>query len=246
MQSSIIGLLALRATTWILKSVFDISTYELYLRAHQSLSVLLCVGIIFHLLSLESGLRPLVIFGGIIGGLNLASFAQFLYRNKRLAHPWPKASIRICDGAILVKLYVPRLLTFAPGQYINIWIPQVQFLSSHPFTIVQSGRDYSEQWLELLIQPRQGMTLRLWNKIESERGEITKSVLFTGPHGKTIPHMAHHTILLVASGYGIIPILSYLGDILDKYPISSLRRLHLIWVKGISGIFRRTKPWSCD
>jgi len=56
-------------------------------------------------------------------------------------------------------------------------------------------------------------------------------VLFSGPHGKSVPMEAYENILMVASDFGIAAYLPYLKQLIQGYNAREVRahRIHLVW-----------------
>jgi NAD(P)H-flavin reductase len=56
-------------------------------------------------------------------------------------------------------------------------------------------------------------------------------VLFSGPHGNSIPMDDCENILIVASGFGIAAYLLYLKQLIHGYNVREVRarRIHLVW-----------------
>ena len=70
-------------------------------------------------------------------------------------------------------IYVPRLLDIKAGQYVNVWIPSVSFwsfLQSHPFMIASWTQQEGTTSLDLIIEPRKGLTQKLYAYAEYHRG----------------------------------------------------------------------------
>ncbi|KAJ2982302.1 hypothetical protein NQ176_g1475 [Zarea fungicola] len=83
--------------------------------------------------------------------------------------------------------------------------------------------------LDLLIEPRKGLTRRLLRC--SPTPQNLCPALFTGPHGNSVPVGDYEVVLMVASGYGIAAQLPYLKQLLHDYNRRSARsrRIHLVW-----------------
>ena len=62
-------------------------------------------------------------------------------------------------------IHVPRPLNVKAGEYVNVWIPSVSFwsfLQSHPFTVASWTRQEGTTSLDLIIEPRKGLTQKLY------------------------------------------------------------------------------------
>jgi NAD(P)H-flavin reductase len=129
-------------------------------------------------------------------------------------------------------------LKIEAGQYICLWLPISSpgfwnfwgIFQSHPFVII-SWSEREQSSLELLIEPRGGMTRKLLNCSEDHKGGLNCLALFTGPHGISVPVEEYETVVLVASGFGIAAQLPYLKRLIHGYNAckSLTRRIHMVW-----------------
>ncbi|KAF2258055.1 hypothetical protein CC78DRAFT_538086 [Lojkania enalia] len=208
-------------------------SYEIFIRIHQALAILSVYSIWRHL-----ELKPLVpriyayIFtAAFLFALLLQGF--FIYRSQaRIVH---------FEDTIKVELTLSRPLKVKAGQYINLWIPSLSFWSifqSHPFTV--ASWSYGEQdSLDLFIEPRGGITQKLLHHFTPGTdgskphldGSLPHLALFSGPHGISAPVGDYETVLMVASGSGIVAQLPYLKQLIYGYNAhkSRTRRVHLVW-----------------
>ena len=140
------------------------------------------------------------------------------------------------SGGVKVTVTVPSRLQIKPGQYINLWVPSISFwsfLQSHPF-VVASCTDGEQTTLELLIGPQKGLTSKFQrnstNVSDSASADL-RLALFSGPHGLSAPLAEFETVLLVASGLGIVTQLPYLRHLIRGYNDFQVRtrRIHLVW-----------------
>jgi len=75
--------------------------------------------------------------------------------------------------------------------------------------VVISWVEKSQDYLDLFIKPQRGLTRELLYYTKNEY-TINPLVLFSRPHGKSIPIDDYKNILIVASGFGIAVYLLYL------------------------------------
>jgi NAD(P)H-flavin reductase len=135
--------------------------------------------------------------------------------------------IRIC-------LYLPRPISVRAGQYINLWLPSVSLWSwaqTHPF-IVTSWSLGKYGMLEMLVEPRQGLTKTLARRAKlMGRDGFSCLALYSGPHGLTESVDNYESVLLVASGAGIAAVIPYVKYLIHGYNTctSHVRRVHLVW-----------------
>jgi NAD(P)H-flavin reductase len=161
-------------------------------------------------------------------------FILVLYRNITLKSGISCAEISNIDDFVQIRLNLSRSLKVSAGQYIGLWIPGISFwsfLQNHPFTVV-SWTEGKSSSLDLLIEPRSGFTQKLLQySRNNQRNSVQCVALYTGPHGVSESVEDYETVLLVASGMGIVAQLPYLKQLLHGYKTckSRTRRVHLVW-----------------
>lgn len=192
--------------------------------------------------------RYLYAYGALSGLLNLVHSSMVVYRNKAHGCHWTTATFRRDGRSVHAIVRLSRPLRVSPGQYVQLWVPRVQLLSSHPFAVLSSSTAIRADTLEFLIEPRKGFTRRLWRKLDTDGVEVkpgssvwvcsknsdsecTHWAMYTGPHGQTVDCHGYSTVFLVASGFGIVPILTYLNGLARRNPLSCTRRIRLVWVQ---------------
>jgi len=225
-------------------------SYEIFLRLHQSLAVLSAFSIWQHL-----GLKTIWPKSYVFPQLYVyiftwAFFCTFLfllgataYRNWPLKSGYSRAYITHVDDAVKIRLKLSKPVKVKPGQYICLWLPTVSlwsFVQTHPFTVTSWSEEEQES-LELLIEPRKGLTQRLLERSKANR-KARRSLspclaLFTGPHGTSTPVGRYETVLMVASGFGIAAQLPYLKRLIHGYNACTIetRRVHLVWQLETTG-----------
>ncbi|PVH69319.1 hypothetical protein DL98DRAFT_661755, partial [Cadophora sp. DSE1049] len=209
----LIGGLALCSLLLLSIPIFRRPSYELFLRIHQGLAVLVMYSTIQHLRSTSKfPWRFVYIFAGIVAALFILQFGTSVFRNKVWSHDFSRAYITRVNDTVRVRITASRPVEVKAGQYINIWIPSISWyiLQSHPF-VVTNWVDGKQGTLELFIQPRRGFTRDLFSHGTTDaRDIIPRLVLFSGPHGISIPVIEYETVLMVATDFGIAALLSYL------------------------------------
>ncbi len=208
--------------------------YEAFLRLHQSLAVVSVYGIWVHIASQRLIPRiHLYLLIGVAGFSLMVLTALFISRNGMIWHTLPRADIIHEQGAILIRVKLSRPVHVRAGQYISLWlfVPTTSLFSviqCHPFTIASWSADAAAT-LDLLIEPRAGLTQRLLRRSRARQDLCV--ALFSGPHGNSIPVGDYEVVLMVASGYGIAAQLPYLKQLLHNYNRRSARarRIHLVW-----------------
>ncbi|EDN08845.1 predicted protein [Histoplasma mississippiense (nom. inval.)] len=185
----------------------------------------------------------------------------FLYRNGVFtSRGCPRASVTYvgrgdssspdnCSSRpIRIRVALSRPLRVRPGQYINLWMRSVSWWSwaqSHPFTVM-SWSPVEQSSLDLFVQPRQGLTADLLRHAEVDNGvSLSFPALVSGPHGTSEPAGQYETVLIVASGFGIAPVIPYLKQLIHGYNTSTsrTRRVHFVWQLRTLDIAIAVQPW---
>lgn len=175
----------------------------------------------------------LYIFTGILCATLALESVIVLIRNGvfrwRLARP----TVTCSQGMVHLRLHLSKPLDIKPGQHINFWMPSVSvgaWLQIHPF-VVTSWTAGPQTELDLFVQPRGGFTKNLLRMASQGKPVEDKWVLFSGPHGQTVPAGEYDRVLLVADGAGIAALLPYLKRLIHGYHAGqvSTRNIHLVW-----------------
>lgn len=200
--------------------------YEFALRVHQLSAILLAYALVRHIPSDQ------VVYIYVAAGLFLAACAiqlpLILYRHKFKTSP---AEIRLGKNTIRIVLETRRPLKVEAGQYVNIWMPFISALSalqSHPFTVA-SWSEQPQKELEIIIDPAQGWTRRLWEF--AKPGTARSVAMFSGPHGPALSFEGYGDILVLAQGSGIFSCFPHLRKIMHESaaPSSVIDRVHLVY-----------------
>ena len=221
-------------------------SYEIFLRGHQLMTGIFIYGIWRHLpnhggppkIYLYVGLATLVLNTGL-------ETVSFLYRNGLFSgHGTPRTLVSFSpEGtfansksrvAILIRVVLPRPIKFEAGQYVSLWMPSMGWWSwtqTHPFIVTSWSRGNLDS-IELLVQPRRGMTADLLRLARGASGHpVFFPALFTGPHGTSQSVDQYETVLLIATGFGIAATIPYLKKMIHGHNTCTLqvRRIHLVW-----------------
>ncbi|KNB18242.1 hypothetical protein FOXG_15957 [Fusarium oxysporum f. sp. lycopersici 4287] len=131
---------------------------------------------------------------------------------------------------IQVRMTLRKPVKVEPGQYINLWIPlgPLSGLQSHTFTVANwSIRAQTE--LKVFVGVNRGLTSKLRDAVK--RGLKSNIGLYMGPYGATIAMKGYETILLVATGLGVVAVAPYLQGLVHATRAHEIRSapVHLIW-----------------
>ena len=208
-------------------------SYEIFLRVHQALAGLIAYALWRHLPSDQILPRGfLYLSAGLFLSTLVMQSSILLYRNGIFRHHFPRAHITHTSGAVMMSIYLQKPIKIEAGQYINVWLPSVSFWSfmqSHPFVVVSKAGGCQDK-LDLLIEPRHGLTQRLLYHAR-EYPALNRLAMFSGPHGASVPMDEYEIILMVASGFGIAALGPYLKQLIHNSHIRKVqaRRIHVIW-----------------
>jgi len=213
--------------------LFRRPAYELFLRTYHTLAALSAYAIWRHLLSDKP--FPgcyLYISAGVFLFMCTVQGGIIIYQNGFFRYSRARAHITYEYSAVRLRIQCQKPLDVKTGQYINLWIPSVSFwsfLQSHPFVVI-SWAEKPQDHLDLFIEPRRGLTRELLLHT-TNRHATNHLVLFSGPHGKSVPVDDCENILMVASGFGIAAQLLYLKLLIHGYNAREVRarRIHLVW-----------------
>lgn len=174
-----------------------------------------------------------LIFLYVVAGIFLASLTwqvgETVYTNG-----WWFQSVSLSQNGsydyIQVRMTLRKPVKVEPGQYINLWIPlgPLSGLQSHPFTVANwSIRAQTE--LKVFVEVNRGLTSKLRDAVK--RGLKSNIGLYMGPYGATIAMKGYETILLVATGLGVVAVAPYLQGLVHATRAHEIRSapVHLIW-----------------
>jgi hypothetical protein len=192
--------------------------YPIFYVCHYLLAALVASGVVLHLPhdSVEAW-RLLYVIAAVFGANTLLKIGVVLHINGAFANSWSDGDvISHADGSMCIKIYPGRPVIVQPGQYINLWVP-----SLNPWSWFQSASFIITSWsiekqstLQLYAKcPNRplGFTwLLLWRALRNSSRNL---ILFSGPHGISVPASWYKTVLLVASDSSILTMRSYMDQL---------------------------------
>ncbi|KAK9460978.1 ferric reductase NAD binding domain-containing protein [Lipomyces oligophaga] len=123
------------------------------------------------------------------------------------------AKTQVFGGSLLMRVKPMIKWPIRPGQYAYLYIMKYKIWESHPFTLlgVRDGEYY------FIMKANAGMTRTIYDRVNRQQGQSkTMNVWVEGFYGETFPIFRFNTIVLVAGGVGITPILNYATEIARK------------------------------
>jgi ferredoxin-NADP reductase len=131
-----------------------------------------------------------------------------------------------------VKVTIPTTLRWTAGQHVFIRIPSIAPLDNHPFTVASvAAPDKDVNDLILVFKPQSGFTRRL-HSLATLDPERTYAAFLDGPYGGLSRKLeSFETVLLVAGGSGITPIIGHLHHLAHKIRRKEAvtRDIRIIW-----------------
>lgn len=105
-----------------------------------------------------------------------------------------KARVRFLDAgetvlSVRISLKGPAksLVHNAAGKYIQLWVPRIQLLSSHPFTVIQVDQTEFSTSLQLYVRVYDGVTRRLAQRIKQSNKPSCELYMFAeGLYGERV------------------------------------------------------------
>jgi predicted ferric reductase len=82
------------------------------------------------------------------------------------------------------------------------------------------------------VQPHRGLTADLLRHAQIRSGvSFSFPAFITGPHGVTEPVGQYETVVIMASGFGVATVLSYIKQLIYDYNTSTsrTRHVHFVW-----------------
>jgi predicted ferric reductase len=158
-----------------------------------------------------------------------------LYQNFTRKQALVRASAAERNGAVVLRLELPRPWKIQPGDIIYLRCLSISFRSlfeSHPFSITwwEEDENVSGQAtiIFLLINPQHGFTSRLLHRSNQNR---PLQMAIDGPFGKAVKTSDYGTIVLFATGIGIAALMPFIKATMDDHKAgrTSVRRMSLIW-----------------
>jgi alkene monooxygenase reductase len=142
---------------------------------------------------------------------------------------------------IYLKLVEPASIKFTAGQFVNVEVPGTREFRSYSMTNSPSDRHHVELVIKLIPQG-------LFSSYLESQLKVGDRLRLSGPLGKLKLHLSHRSIVALAGGSGMAPILSMLTDLAEKRnarPITFLfgaRRKDDLYFRERLESLRRTVP----
>jgi predicted ferric reductase len=231
------------------------SFYEIFLSFHRIGIAVVIFGIYFHLA--KHALPQLPWMYLVITLLSLEPMARLFrilrYNFSWKEKTWTSVSLETLPGeATRITFTLPRSWNINPGSHVQIYLPRIALMGSHPFSVAWSqSSGYAKiptekqpstiNDLELergpstvscIICSRRGMTgslYKLAGKYESAQVHLWGAI--EGPYGGYHSLDSYGTVVLFAGGVGITHQLSFVRHLLNAHNsnTAATQKIVLIW-----------------
>lgn len=211
--------------------IFRYHAYEIFRVIHISCSTSICIFLWLHVnISNKIGRLQVIVATCIWIATYCHRNFILIYRNLSVSKPNTSVSVENFHNTLQIKVKVPRPWKIQPGQYVYLTMRRPGFFSilqRHPFMVTDSESDDHD--FQLRIQPRAGFTSRLLTQTLYRTREL--SAFIEGPYGQGFDLRDFGTVVLFASGIGIVGHLAYVQKLIRDHQQSrtKTRDLLLIW-----------------
>ncbi|CAN9290163.1 unnamed protein product [Alternaria alternata] len=152
-------------------------------------------------------------------------------------------AVESVHNSLQVKVKLPRPWKVRPGQYVYLTMMRPGFFSilqRHPFMV--AGSEAQDHDFQLRIQPRAGFTSRLWTRTLGGTREF--SAFVEGPYGHGFDLQNFGTVVLFASGIGIVGHLAYIQKLVLDYRQSKTKTRDLLVVWHVDNKYQLDLVWE--
>jgi hypothetical protein len=188
--------------------------------------------------------RPQVIVGTCIWAATYAHRNILLvYRNFSVSKPSTRIQVESVHNSLQVKVRLPRPWKVRPGQYVYLTMMRPRFFSilqRHPFMV--AGSEAQDHDFQLCIQPRVDFTSRLLTRTLGGTREF--SAFVEGPYGHGFDLQNFGTVVLFASGIGIVGHLGYIQKLVLDYRQSKTKTRDLLVVWHVDNKYQLDLVWE--
>ena len=195
--------------------------YEVFYLTHIIMYMLLVINIGMHRPNYALKVVIITTFAGCIWTLDRILRACRLLLN--LHNNWATVTALPYGGTRVILCRPPP--GAVPGAHCFLWIPQIRWIETHPFTIVS----VSPQSLEFVVAAHDGFTKDLHLQAQLRPGARIRASI-DGPYG-ALPVFAQHAdkVVLVAGGSGASFTFGVALDMIRKLRGSNKTVIDFVW-----------------
>jgi predicted ferric reductase len=242
LHNQIFGCLVLMSVASL--PAFRRRAYEIFRMIHFGCSTSICILLWLHVPQANKAGRAHVIVGTCIWAATYAHRNVLLvYRNFSVSKPSTRIQVESVHNSLQVKVRLPRPWKVRPGQYVYLTMMRPGFFSilqRHPFMV--AGSEAQDHDFQLRIQPRTGLTSRLLTRTLGGTREF--SAFVEGPYGHGFDLQNFGTVVLFASGIGIVGHLAYIQKLVLDYRQSKTKTRDLLVVWHVDNKYQLDLVWE--
>ncbi|KAI5804532.1 ferric reductase NAD binding domain-containing protein [Geopyxis carbonaria] len=132
-----------------------------------------------------------------------------------------------------VQITIPTTLRWSAGQHVFVRIPSISPFDNHPFTVASFPDKPIGEHNDLVVvfKPHAGFTRKVYNLAKNNPDTSVRAYL-DGPYGGLSRKLeSFETVLLIAGGSGITPIIGHLAELAKKIRRKEAvtRDVRIIW-----------------
>lgn len=205
--------------------------YEAFYFLHIIIAVLFVILCFWHFDNIMDSWYYLWATLGIWG---FSWLARVFAKNSAISYgrAFPTTVSVISDKLMALDIFVPRSLTWQPGQHVFLRCQALGSIHNHPFTIAsvsEEGGKEDYHTIRLLARTRSGFT-RTFAQRMSQNTAWSPHVTVDGPYGTTLPSLARNFdhALLAAGGSGISFVLPWLKHLVLSAD-NKITTVKLVW-----------------
>lgn len=246
------------------------SFYETFLNIHRIMVLLALIGVYIHIDLHHLPQLPWIKIVCALWGLEwFFRLARILYFNVTAQRVTRVKVEALAGEACRVTFDMVRPWHPRPGCHVHVYLPKLQLLASHPFSIawstpLKSSSPRSEKLpmtekdmnalsmrprthtLSLVCRARTGMTRRMYDKaLAAPNNTFTTWGAVEGPYGGHHSLDSYGTVVLFAAGVGITHQVPYIRELVKGYGDGTVatRKVVLIWSVPETHCLEWVKPW---
>jgi len=224
--------------------IFRHRLYEIFRVIHFGCSTSICILLWLHVpKSNKTGRFQAIVVACMWVATYIHRNVLLIYRNFSVSKPSTSILIENVHHSLLVKVNLPRPWKIKPGQYIYLTTIRsglFSILQRHPFMIANSESDGHD--FQLRIQPRAGFTNRLLTR--SLVGATQLRAFVEGPYGHGFDLRDFGTVVLFASGIGIVGHLAHIQELVHDYRQSKTKTRDLLLVWQVDNKYQLDLVWE--
>jgi predicted ferric reductase len=223
---------------------FRCRLYEIFRIIHFGCSTSICILLWLHVPKENKIGRVQVIMGTCMW---VATYIHrnglLVYRNFSVSKPSTSILVENVHNSLQVKVKLPRPWKVKPGQYVYLTMMRPGFFSilqRHPFMV--ADKESEDHDFQLRIQPRAGFTNRLLARTLGGTTELRAFI--EGPYGHGFDLRDFGTVVLFASGIGIIGHLAYVQKLVRDYRQAKTKTRDLLLVWHVDNKYQLDLVWE--